>query len=117
MVRVWSFAVVAGGFAHGLQISASLPLDAQFEQWAAHHERSFRDAAERSKRFALFVATAEKVHAHNALHDAGRSTYRQGFNALSAHTKEEFRARLGFRPLPIPGRTPRLEETAAHSSG
>ena len=38
------------------------------------------------------------MHAHNAKHDAGLSTYRQGFNRLSAHTKTEYRQLLGYRP-------------------
>jgi len=96
MVRI-SLAVVGVSVVQGFEAPASLSLGAQFDAWTAHYGRTYASAEERGRRYALFAATAAKVAAHNAKHDAGASTYRQGLNALSAHTKAEYRQRLGYR--------------------
>ena len=72
-------------------------MEAQFEGWNTHYAKSYATVDERSFRFGIFSATATKIHNHNALHDAGQSTYRQGFNRMSAHTKAEYRQLLGYR--------------------
>ena len=79
-------------------IAATLPLADQFEAWTAHYGVAYSSDEERAFRFGLFSATATKVHTHNAKHDAGKSTYRQGLNYMAAHTKAEYTRLLGFRP-------------------
>jgi hypothetical protein len=58
-----------------------------------------------------------QVHAHNKLHDAGLSTYRQGFNKLSAHTKKEYRKLLGYRREGSVARDKNTANTAFPLSG
>jgi C1A family cysteine protease len=78
------------------QIDPSLPLEKQFNIWATHYNKDYTNE-EKVIRFKMFSDTVRKVYAHNKKFDAGLSTYRQGLNHLSAHTKEEYRVRLGFK--------------------
>ncbi len=56
------------------KITPTLPLDAQFEAWNTHYGHTYATDDERARRFAIFSATAERVHAHNAKFAAGEST-------------------------------------------
>jgi hypothetical protein len=91
-------AVLGASDAKAPQISAALSVEKQFDVWSSHFSMSYATAEDKAVRFGLFSATAAKVHAHNAKHDAGESTYRQGFNPYSAHTKAEYGQLLGYRP-------------------
>jgi hypothetical protein len=110
MLRIVGFVAIVGTIVAGAvdrsksapRISATLPLADQFEAWTAHYGMAYTSDEDRAFRFGLFSATANKVHAHNAKHDAGKSTYRQGLNYMAAHTKAEYTRLLGFKPSKQP---------------
>lgn len=61
-----------------------------FKQWMAQHGISYKDAAEREKRFEIFQ---EKLRYIEDFNSAGNRTYQLGLNEFSDLTTEEFRSR------------------------
>ncbi|KAK3012218.1 hypothetical protein RJ639_011534 [Escallonia herrerae] len=70
-------------------------MSARHEQWIAHHERVYKDAEEKERRFKIFKDNVERVEAFNAGTDKG---YKQSVNQFADLTNEEFRAsRNGYK--------------------
>lgn len=62
------------------------------------HEKSYANAEEEAKRFAIFQETAKRIAEHNKRYEAGEVTYRQGINEFADLTREEFKKNyLGCR--------------------
>jgi len=80
-------------------IDASLSSEDQFLVWMTHYNKAYR-GTELAVRQALFTETATQVHAHNAKFEAGKSTYRRGFNKMSDWTAVEKSRMRGYRPNP-----------------
>ncbi|CAH9089648.1 unnamed protein product [Cuscuta epithymum] len=66
---------------------AEFPVEKLFEEWMVLHGRSYKDEAEKAKRFENFKKTKEYVDAFNK---RGNETYTLGLNGFSDMTVEEF---------------------------
>ncbi|KAI4371984.1 hypothetical protein MLD38_010272 [Melastoma candidum] len=75
-----------------------LSLKERHEQWMSLYGRTYKDEAERSRRFEIFKNNFEFIESFNR--DGGKS-YRLGINEFSDMTNEEFRAaRNGYKNSP-----------------
>ncbi|XP_053203395.1 cystein proteinase inhibitor protein salarin-like [Panonychus citri] len=78
--------------------SSSCSLDKEWESFKAKYNKVYGSSAEESYRKSIFVATLEKVNAHNREADNGVHAHRVGINHFADLTQEEFEANyLGFR--------------------
>ncbi|KAJ1256814.1 hypothetical protein BS78_K299500 [Paspalum vaginatum] len=72
-------------------------MKARHKTWMAKHGRTYRDEAEKARRFEVFKANANFVHRSNA---DGSRKYRLATNRFADMTGDEFMAmRTGFKPL------------------
>ncbi|WVZ90365.1 hypothetical protein U9M48_036672 [Paspalum notatum var. saurae] len=91
-------AVAARELSAGAGTYAEEAMKARHETWMAKHGRTYRDEAEKARRFEVFKANANFVHRSNA--NGGRK-YRVATNQFADMTSDEFMAmRTGFKPLP-----------------
>jgi len=68
------------------------------QQWMAEHGRTYKDEAEKARRFQVFKANADFVDRSNA---AGRNSYQLAINEFADMTNDEFVAMYtGFKPVP-----------------
>ncbi|CAN6381237.1 unnamed protein product [Urochloa humidicola] len=73
-------------------------MKARHESWMAKHGRTYKDEAEKARRFQVFKENAEFIDRSNA---AGGKKYRLATNEFTDLTNDEFMAKYtGFRPLP-----------------
>ncbi|CAO2141123.1 unnamed protein product [Urochloa humidicola] len=75
---------------------------ARFEKWMAKHGRTYKDAAEKARRFQVFMANAIFVDSSNA---AGGKKYHLAINGFADMTHDEFMARYtGYKSVPAAGK-------------
>jgi len=68
------------------------------QQWMAEHGRTYKDEAEKARRFQVFKANADFVDRSNA---AGRNSYQLAINEFADMTNDEFVAMYtGFKAVP-----------------
>nr|CAB3449970.1 unnamed protein product [Digitaria exilis] len=73
-------------------------MKARYESWMAEHGRTYKDEAEKARRFQVFKENAEFIDRSNAV--AGRK-YHLATNEFTDMTHDEFMAKYtGFKPLP-----------------
>lgn len=74
---------------------------ARHEEWMAEHGRTYKDEAEKARRFQVFKANVEFIDRSNA---AGDKKYRLGTNEFTDLTNEEFVAMYtGYKPMSSSG--------------
>lgn len=62
------------------------------------YERSYSNAEEEARRFAIFQDNVKVIEEHNKKFEAGESTYTLGVNDFADLTNEEFqKTHLGYR--------------------
>ncbi|TVT99654.1 hypothetical protein EJB05_27969 [Eragrostis curvula] len=67
------------------------------EKWMAEHGRTYKDEAEKARRFEVFKANVDFIHRSNA---AGDKKYTLGLNKFADITRDEFTAMYtGFKPV------------------
>ncbi|CAL4995248.1 unnamed protein product [Urochloa decumbens] len=77
-------------------------MKARHEEWMAEYGRTYKDAAEKARRFQVFMANAAFVDSSNA---AGDKKYHLATNEFADMTYDEFIARYtGFIPMPDTGK-------------
>ncbi|GMN43572.1 hypothetical protein TIFTF001_012779 [Ficus carica] len=70
------------------------------EQWMARYGRTYKDDAEKEKRFQVFKSNVAYIESANK---AGNRPYKLGINEFADQTNEEFRAsRNGYRSSSTP---------------
>ncbi|CAL4994362.1 unnamed protein product [Urochloa decumbens] len=75
---------------------------ARFERWMAKHGRTYKDTAEKARRFQVFMANALFVDSSNA---AGGKKYHLAINGFADMTHDEFMARYtGYKSAPAAGK-------------
>ncbi|XP_034569404.1 senescence-specific cysteine protease SAG39 [Setaria viridis] len=73
----------------------------RFERWVTEHGRTYKDAAEKARRFQVFMANAIFVDSSNA---AGGKKYHLAINGFADMTHDEFMARYtGYKATPATG--------------
>ncbi|OQU83038.1 senescence-specific cysteine protease SAG39 [Sorghum bicolor] len=78
-------------------------MTARHEKWMVEHGRTYKDEAEKARRFQVFKANAAFVDTSNAA--AGGKKYHLAINRFADMTHDEFMARYtGFKPLPATGK-------------
>lgn len=70
-----------------------LTLNLQFQ---AVHGKVYRDEAEESQRFQIFIENLEKINSHNELYNAGLKSYKMGITKFADMTHEEFKKFLAL---------------------
>ncbi|KAI6703621.1 hypothetical protein NL676_012757 [Syzygium grande] len=81
--------------ADGRSLHPESTLLSRHEQWMAQHGRTYKDAMEKERRFAIFKSNVEYVESSNS---ALGKDYKLKINEFADLTNEEFRAfRNGFR--------------------
>jgi hypothetical protein len=79
-------------------------MKARHEKWMAEHGRTYKDDAEKARRFQVFKANAEFIDRSNT---AGGKKYRLATNEFTDMTHDEFMAKYtGFKPLPFGAKKP-----------
>nr|GMD60774.1 ervatamin-B-like [Ipomoea batatas]GMD63802.1 ervatamin-B-like [Ipomoea batatas]GMD66545.1 ervatamin-B-like [Ipomoea batatas] len=61
------------------------------EKWMVHHGRSYKNDAEKAKRFKIFEQNVKFIESFNK---AGTQSYKLGINKFSDLTPEEFKATM-----------------------
>lgn len=80
----------------GRKLHDETSLSEMHEQWMVQHERVYKDAAEKEKRFQIFKDNLAFIENFN---NAGNRSYKLSINAFADQTSEEFNAyRNGYRP-------------------
>ncbi|KAK4493505.1 hypothetical protein RD792_005584 [Penstemon davidsonii] len=65
------------------------------EAWMSHYGRTYKDEAEKAKRFKIFEDNVEYIHSSN---EAGARPYKLAINQFADLTNEEFQAsRNGYK--------------------
>jgi cathepsin L len=78
-------------------------MTARHEKWMAEHGRTYKDEAEKARRFKVFKANVAFVDTSNAA--AGGMKYHLAINRFADMTHDEFMARYtGFKPVPATGK-------------
>ncbi|CAD6257842.1 unnamed protein product [Miscanthus lutarioriparius] len=78
-------------------------MTARHEKWMAEHGRTYKDEAEKARRFKVFKANVAFVDTSNAA--AGGKKYHLAINGFADMTHDEFMARYtGFKPVPATGK-------------
>jgi hypothetical protein len=73
----------------------------RFERWITEHGRIYKDAAEKARRFQVFMANVIFVDSSNA---AGGKKYHLAINRFADMTHDEFMARYtGYKATPSTG--------------
>jgi C1A family cysteine protease len=111
-MRIATATLTIGCVSARFTVDPSLPVEALFSDWKTHFSRAFSSAEEHATRLQIFAETVRSVSVHNALFDAGKSTYRQGVNQFAVYTNAEYRRLLGFKSAGKHGQSP---ETFMHS--
>ncbi|XP_045478088.1 procathepsin L-like [Harmonia axyridis] len=62
----------------------------KWENYQVEFGKSYRSPIEARKRLAVFKDNLEKIEAHNALYEQGKSTHTEGINQFTDWTQEEF---------------------------
>ena len=90
-MRIATATLTIGCASARFTVDPSLPVEALFSDWKTHFSRAFSSAEEHATRLQIFAETVRSVSVHNALFDAGKSTYRQGVNQFAVYTNAEYR--------------------------
>ncbi|TVU03770.1 hypothetical protein EJB05_50678 [Eragrostis curvula] len=73
-------------------------MKATHEKWMEEHGRTYKDEAEKARRFKVFKANVDFIHRSNA---AGDKKYTLAVNKFADITRDEFTAMYtGFKPVP-----------------
>lgn len=62
----------------------------KWENYQVVFRKSYKSPSEARKRLAVFKDNLEKIEAHNALYEQGKSTHTEGINQFTDWTEEEF---------------------------
>ncbi|EEE66441.1 hypothetical protein OsJ_22818 [Oryza sativa Japonica Group] len=91
--------VVAGGLSTMAKVtmaSRAGTMEARHDKWMAEHGRTYKDAAEKARRFRVFKANVDLIDRSNA---AGNKRYRLATNRFTDLTDAEFAAMYtGYNP-------------------
>ena len=68
------------------------------EQWMVEHGKSYKDAAEKEKRFQIFKENVEFIESFNANEN---NTFKLSINQFADQTNEEFKASLNGNKGPL----------------
>merc|ERR1711936_787670 len=79
------------GVASALGLAASATVNQDWQSFKAKFGKNYANAAEESRRFAIFKENAAFIARHNADHKIGKESYTVGHNQFSDLTNAEFR--------------------------
>merc|ERR1739848_72885 len=79
------------GVASALGLAASATVNQDWQSFKAKFGKTFKNAAEESRRFAIFKENVAFTARHNADHKIGRESYTVGINQFADLTNAEFR--------------------------
>lgn len=79
------------GVASALGLAASATVNQDWQSYKAKFGKNYANAAEESRRFAIFKENAAFIARHNADHKIGKESYTVGHNQFSDLTNAEFR--------------------------
>merc|ERR1712242_205325 len=79
------------GVASALGLAASATVNQDWQSYKAKFGKNYANAAEESRRFAIFKENAAFIARHNADHKIGKESYTVGVNQFADLTNAEFR--------------------------
>merc|ERR1711863_64751 len=79
------------GVASALGLAASATVNQDWQSFKAKFGKNYANAAEESRRFAIFKENAAFIARHNADHKIGKESYTVGVNQFADLTNAEFR--------------------------
>merc|ERR1712110_669421 len=80
------------GVASALGLAASATVNQDWISYKARFDKTYANAAEESRRFAIFKENAAFIARHNQDHAAGKESYTVGVNQFADLTNAEFRS-------------------------
>ena len=80
------------GVASALGLAASATVNQDWISFKAKFGKNYANAAEESRRFAIFKENAAFIARHNQDHAAGKESYTVGINQFADLTNAEFRS-------------------------